>query len=66
MRHLAHCGAAPIRDANAPAVCERRDVKSNIPLLVCTTELVAFAQIAPELRKRNVELLGFAFLAILA
>jgi peroxiredoxin (alkyl hydroperoxide reductase subunit C) len=27
---------------------------------VCTTELVAFAQIAPELRKRNVELLGLS------
>jgi peroxiredoxin (alkyl hydroperoxide reductase subunit C) len=27
---------------------------------VCTTELVAFAQIAPELRQRNVELLGLS------
>jgi peroxiredoxin (alkyl hydroperoxide reductase subunit C) len=27
---------------------------------VCTTEMVAFAQIAPELRKRNVELLGLS------
>jgi len=27
---------------------------------VCTTELVAFAQIAPELRKRNAELLGLS------
>ena len=27
---------------------------------VCTTEIVAFAQIAPELRKRNAELLGLS------
>jgi len=27
---------------------------------VCTTEIVAFAQIAPELRQRNVELLGLS------
>ena len=27
---------------------------------VCTTEFVAFAQVAPELRKRNVELLGLS------